>query len=203
MDAKFTPINSCYKQNNNANNDSQTMSKNNNSNSNWKTHITVAAVIKHNDKYLLVTDVTHGGLKLNQPAGHVEDNEGLTDAITREVKEETGLDFQPKYLVGIYLAKITTDNSYLRFCFGGDISGDIENPEPDAADDGVIDAHWYSLDEIKKNEKELRTPLVKQCINDFLAGKNYPIEILAEYKDFYNIEPENVSRTSAPSRMIP
>ena len=184
MADKFISIDPCLRMND----------KSSENDNNWKIHLTVAATIKHNDKYLLVTDVTQGGLKLNQPAGHVEDNEGLTDAITREVKEETGLNFQPQYLIGIYLAKITPDNTYLRFCFGGTISGDLDNPKPDAADDGVIDACWYSLEEIKQKEKEFRTPFVKKCIDDFIAGRNYPLEILAEYKNF-NLEMDSVSST--------
>lgn len=153
---------------------------------NWNVHITVAAIIKHQDKFLLVTDNTHAGLKLNQPAGHVDDNESIIEAVIREVKEETSLDFQPQYIVGIYFAKLNPANSYLRICFAGNATGNIEAPCPMADDDGVIDAKWYSIEEIKQNQNMLRTPMVWQCITDFIAGISHPLNILANYANYCN-----------------
>lgn len=151
----------------------------------WSIHITVAAIVKHHNKFLLVTDNTSLGLKLNQPAGHVEKNEGIIQAVIREVKEETSLDFSPQYIVGIYWAKINQNNSYLRICFAGDASGNLDSPHPKADDDGVIEAKWYAIDEIEHDK--LRTPLVWQCLNDFIAGNNFPLSILANYADYSNL----------------
>lgn len=147
-------------------------------------HITVAAIIEHNNKFLLVTDDTRHGLKLNQPAGHVDDNEGLEDAIIREVKEETGLDFKPTQIIGIYLYKLPSNQTYLRFCFGGNVSGNIENPHPIAGDDGVVAANWFDLSSIHSKINELRTPLVMQCLNDHLANKKFPMDMIAQYTNF-------------------
>lgn len=153
-------------------------------NKEFSIHITVAAIIEHNNKFLLVTDNTSKGLKLNQPAGHVEADESIINATIREVKEETGLDFNPEKISGIYLAKLDQHNSYLRFCFSGSITGDIDNPKPTTDDDGVIEAKWYSFEEIKNNQDKIRSPLVMQGLNDYLAGQEYPLSVLAQYADY-------------------
>jgi len=152
-------------------------------NKDWQTHITVAAVIHKDNKYLLVTDTTRDGLKLNQPAGHLDENESIIDAVIREVKEEAGVIFFPKYIIGIYLAKLNNNHTYLRICFSGDVDGDVDNPRPAIDDDGVVEAKWYSYEEIMKAQN-LRTPLVIQCIEDYKANKQYPLELLKEYQDF-------------------
>lgn len=149
----------------------------------WQMHLTVAAVIQHKHKYLLVTDKTSLGLKLNQPAGHVDNNESITQAIVREVKEETGLDFTPTHIIGIYLAKLTTTDTYLRVCFTGSVKGNMEQPAPHKNDDGVIAANWYTLRQIEQKYSQLRSCLVKKCLNDFLLKKYYPLDILSNYED--------------------
>ncbi|MFN7094470.1 MAG: NUDIX domain-containing protein [Burkholderiales bacterium] len=146
-------------------------------------HLTVAAVIEHEDKFLLVTDITPSGLKLNQPAGHVEEGESLQQAIIREVKQETNLNFIPEKVIGIYLYQSTPKQTYLRTCFKGSISGDINHPTPDPLDDGVIAAKWYDLATIEALEHDLRSPLVLSCLSDYLKGKEFSLEVLADYTD--------------------
>lgn len=146
-------------------------------------HLTVAAVIERNGSFLMVTDDTSQGYKLNQPAGHVEDGEDILSAVVREVKEEAGINFYPEKIIGIYLYKLNSDHTYLRICFKGGIDGNIEEPKPSAMDDGVIDAKWYSKEELNDLTKYFRSHLVKQCIDDYLAGNEYDLSILSPYKD--------------------
>lgn len=147
-------------------------------------HITVAAMIELNGKYLMVTDDTSTGYKINQPAGHVEDEESIINAVIRETKEECGLDFIPTHIVGIYMCKLASEHTYLRFCFKGTFSGDIEHPKPLDNDDGVIEANWYTLEQIK--ELPLRSDLVLKCIDDYQKGNEYDLSIISEYKDLSN-----------------
>ena len=93
-------------------------------------HLTVAAIIERKDEILLVTDDTSLGYKLNQPAGHVDDGEDILTAVIREVKEETGINFYPEKIVGVYFFKLKKAHSYLRICFKGAFDGDTENPKP-------------------------------------------------------------------------
>ena len=65
-------------------------------------HITVAAVIEKDGKYLMVKEVTNDLVVFNQPAGHWEVDETLIDAAIRETQEETAWGFIPDSLVGIY-----------------------------------------------------------------------------------------------------
>ena len=65
----------------------------------WKPHATVAAIVEQNGKFLLVEETTSRGNRFNQPAGHLEDNETITQAVIRETLEETAYDFQPKSII--------------------------------------------------------------------------------------------------------
>ncbi len=155
----------------------------------WQTHITVAAVIEKDHKFLLVTDQTQSGPKLNQPAGHIEANEDIVTAVIREVKEETSLDFIPKNIIGIYLYHPNPEHTYLRVCFKGELADPDATPKPRSDDDGVIEANWYSLAEIYAKSNDLRSQLVIKCIDDYLAGLEYPLSIIADYRDS---SPQNI-----------
>ncbi|MDP2804882.1 MAG: NUDIX hydrolase [Gallionellaceae bacterium] len=145
----------------------------------WKPNVTVAAVLEQNGKFLLVEEHTSQGLRFNQPAGHLEPNESLVDAVTREVLEESAYDFKPEYLIGIYRWHSTTaDTTYLRFAFGGSILG--HHPER-ALDEGIVRAAWMPLDEIHSTKERHRSPLILRCVEDYLAGKRYPLELITHY----------------------
>jgi phosphatase NudJ len=146
-------------------------------------HVTVAAIIKRNDQYLLVKErASSGDIVFNQPAGHVELKESLVEAVIREVYEETGLDYTPTSLVGTYLlSPATNGKTYLRFCFNGEVP-DQQQPNPN--DPEILDNCWLTLDEIiKLPRKELRSALVLRCIDDHIKGKKQPVESLDFYSD--------------------
>jgi phosphatase NudJ len=149
-------------------------------NSRLNIHLTVSAIIEYNNKFLLVWDKTSQGLKLNQPAGHVEPNESITNAVIREVKEETGLNFTPQKLVGIYYFQLQ-EKTFLRVCFKGSVSGDLDNPAPDAADENVVSASWFSLDEIKEQNNDHRSFIVQKCFDDYLSNQEFDLSILNSY----------------------
>ena len=144
----------------------------------WKPNVTVAAVIKQEGKYLLVEEAQFTGTDsvYNQPAGHLEPGESIVQGAIRETLEETGYTFVPQFLVGIYHWYCCgKDTTYLRFAF----SGYTTDYDPNRSlDDGIIQAVWYSADQIQKLVHRHRSPLVLQCIQDDLAGKRYPLELL-------------------------
>lgn len=145
----------------------------------WKPNVTVAAVLERDGRFLLVEEETDDGIRFNQPAGHLECRESLTDAAVREALEETGYTFVPRYLVGIYSWRNEArDVTYLRFAFGGDIVGHDATRQ---LDDGIVAAHWLNLPEIRALEARHRSPLILRCIEDWQAGRRYPLELLTHY----------------------
>ncbi|MEI7842729.1 MAG: NUDIX hydrolase [Gallionellaceae bacterium] len=145
----------------------------------WKPNVTVAAVLEQNGKFLLVEEHTSQGLRFNQPAGHLEPDESLITAVTREVLEESAYDFKPEYLIGIYRWHSTTaDTTYLRFAFGGSI---LDHHPERSLDDGIVRAAWMSLEEVHATKERHRSPLILRCVEDYLVGKRYPLEIITHY----------------------
>ena len=142
----------------------------------WKPHVTVAAVIECDGRFLLVEEETDSGIRYNQPAGHLECREALADAVVREVLEETAWRFVPQYLVGIYnWRNEARDLTYLRFTFGGELVGHEAGRK---LDEGIIAAHWLTLDEIRERQASLRSPMVMNCIDDWMAGRRYPLDLV-------------------------
>ena len=145
----------------------------------WKPNVTVAAVVQRDGKFLLVEEETDAGLAFNQPAGHLEPGESLLAAVAREALEETAYHFQPTHLVGIYNWRHPTkDLTYLRFAFGGELRGWEADRK---LDDGIVAARWLTRDEVEATQARHRSPLVRRCIDDLLAGKAYPLDLLAHY----------------------
>jgi len=143
----------------------------------WKPHVTVAAVIERAGKFLLVEEETCEGVRFNQPAGHLECREALTEAVVREAFEETGYGFVPQALVGVYNWRNEGKGiSYLRFAFSGEINGDAAGCK---LDEGIIAARWLTLAEIRALADRHRSPLVQRCIDDFQAGRRYPLDLIA------------------------
>ena len=146
---------------------------------NWKPHVTVAAVIERDGQFLLVEEETDDGIRFNQPAGHLECGEALTEAVIREVLEETAYHFVPKALIGIYnWRNEAKDITYLRFAFAGEI---VSHEAGRSLDQGIIAARWLSLDEIRALQNRHRSPLIMRCIEDWQAGKRYPLDLITHY----------------------
>ncbi|MDO9205189.1 MAG: NUDIX hydrolase [Methylotenera sp.] len=142
----------------------------------WKPHATVAAIVEDNGKFLLVEETTDRGNRFNQPAGHLEDNETLIQAVIRETLEETAYIFNPESLLGVYHWKHEHNNTtYLRFAFIGNVSNHQASL---ALDEGIIRAVWMTADEIRNNANLMRSPQVITCIEDYLCGQKFPLEVL-------------------------
>lgn len=145
----------------------------------WRPHVTVAAVIEQNGKFLFVEEQADQSIVLNQPAGHWEPNESLIDAAARETLEETACHFQPGALVGVYRwAHPAKDIVYLRFAFCGNVQGfDAERP----LDSGILRAVWLTPEELRAQASRHRSPLVLRCVEDYLAGKRYALDLLTHF----------------------
>ncbi|TQV65545.1 MAG: NUDIX hydrolase [Halothiobacillaceae bacterium] len=145
----------------------------------WKPHATVAALLEQDGRYLLVEERIKGELRLNQPAGHLEEGESLIEAAVRETIEEAGLIFTPTHLVGIYQWRAPeTGATYLRAAFTGTIERIIDNA---VLDEGIIGPVWLTPDEVHARLHQHRSPLVMDCIEDHRAGRRYPLDLIRHY----------------------
>jgi 8-oxo-dGTP pyrophosphatase MutT (NUDIX family) len=142
----------------------------------WKPpSVTVAAVVERQGKLLLVQERIEGRLVLNQPAGHLDPGESLVAACRREVLEETAHRFEPTGLVGIYRWYYEPkDVTFLRFCFRGTLQGQVSGR---ALDKEIVAIHWLTPAELTDRRAEHRSPLVQRCVEDFLAGRHFPLDV--------------------------
>lgn len=145
----------------------------------WKPNVTVAAVLEQDGKFLLVEEQTERGILFNQPAGHWEPDETLAAGAVREVLEESAYEFEPTHLTGIYRWHSPTAGvTYLRFAYTGNI---VQHHPERALDDGIIRAVWMTPDEIRATQDRHRSPLIVRCVEDYLAGKRYPLDLITHY----------------------
>jgi len=150
----------------------------------WKPSVTVAAVVARDGRYLLVEERTAEGLRLNNPAGHLDPGETPEQAAARECLEETACAFVPQALVGVYLARFERpardgrpgeDITYLRFAY----TGPVGEPEPGRALDAPVERTlWLTLDEVRASAARHRSPLVLRCIEDHAAGVRHPLGLV-------------------------
>ena len=144
----------------------------------WKPHTTVAAIVEREGKYLLVKEKVEGKIVFNQPAGHLNPGESLIDAVIRETLEETQYEFTATELQGIYrfVPNQNSDSTFLRYLFRGKTGRNLNGK----LDDGIISAEWMSYDEIQSCREHHRSPLVLQCIEDYLHKQPYSLDILSQ-----------------------
>ncbi|UCD69446.1 MAG: NUDIX hydrolase [Betaproteobacteria bacterium] len=144
----------------------------------WKPNVTVAAVVERDGRFLLVEEETSSGLRLNQPAGHLEPDETIVAAVEREVLEETAYDFLPEQITGIYRwSKPGSDLTYLRFAFAGRLGQHYPDRSLDA---GIVRALWLRREEVLDSVDRHRSPLVVRCMEDYLSGRRYTIDALID-----------------------
>lgn len=145
----------------------------------WKPNVTAAAVLEQDGKFLLVEETTGHGVQFNQPAGHLEMGESLIAAAIRETLEEAAYKFEPQSLLGIYRwHSQASDTTYLRFAFTGRILAHYPERK---LDEGILRAIWMTPEEIRATRSRHRSPLILRCVEDYLAGKRYPLDLLVHY----------------------
>lgn len=149
----------------------------------FRPSVTVAAIIERDGRFLLIEEETSDGIRLNQPAGHLDPHESLEQAVVREALEETAHEFIPEALVGMYLSRYHSksrghDVTYLRFTFCGRAGQQFDQP----LDHGILRTLWMTRDELAACPERHRSPIVLRCVDDYLAGKRTPLDLL--YTDF-------------------
>ncbi|WP_438395367.1 NUDIX hydrolase [Caballeronia sp. DA-9] len=144
----------------------------------WTPRVTVAAIVERDGRFLVIEEHTSDGLKINQPAGHLEAGETLVDAVKRETLEETGHNFEPQALVGAYLTHFERPGksaTYLRFTFCGTTSGPVPGAQ---LDEGIVRAIWLTAGELRACADRHRSPAVLECLDHYLAGRRVPLDFI-------------------------
>jgi 8-oxo-dGTP pyrophosphatase MutT (NUDIX family) len=147
---------------------------------NWKPNVTVAAVVEHEGRLLMVREQTREGERLNQPAGHLDRGESLLDAVVRETLEETAYLVRPTALLGIHMNRYQhladkTDVTYLRFSF---VCSVVNHELGRKLDTGILEALWLTGAQIRARTEEHRSPLVLRCLEDFERGVRFPLDAI-------------------------
>ena len=160
-------------------------------NARWTPHVTVAAVIEEQGRYLLVEEHTRDGLRLNNPAGHLDPGESPVEGCAREALEETARLFEPTHLVGLYLSRSQSvavndspDIHYLRLAFAGRHGEVIAGR---ALDTGIVRTVWMTLPEIEATQHLHRSALVWRTVCDHAAGRRYSLDMLYSDASVYRV----------------
>jgi 8-oxo-dGTP pyrophosphatase MutT (NUDIX family) len=143
--------------------------------------VTVAAIVERERRFLLVEEETRDGLRLNQPAGHVESGESLVAAASRETLEESGWQVVPRHVVGLYTwlspeSRIT----YLRIAFAAEV---VDHDALRVLDEGIVRTLWLTADEIGACRDRHRSPLVQRCVDDYRAGRLLPLDWITDLQE--------------------
>ena len=149
-------------------------------NDRWRPNATVAAVICDAEgRFLLVEerDAETNGSVLNQPAGHLEQGETLTEAVAREVLEETRWLACATGYLGVARYQAPNGVTYLRHGFVCEVQREVLEQPLDA---GIIDARWMTRDEILASSVPLRSPLVLRAIDAYLEGAVMPLSFVID-----------------------
>mgnify|MGYP001627395630 FL=1 len=143
----------------------------------WRPSVTVAAVIERDGRFLMIEEETSEGLRINNPAGHLDPGETPAEGCAREAMEETAWHFRPTHLLGVYISRFqrsTTgeDITYLRFAFTGELGEEVPGR---ALDHGIVRTLWMTPEELRATAERHRSPLVLRCLDDYLAGVRLPL----------------------------
>ncbi len=164
----------------------------------FKPNVTVAAVIEQDGRYLLVEELTSGGLLLNNPAGHLEQGESPIQGVIRETLEESARHFTPTAWLGVYMSRFlrparNEDVTYVRIAFVGQVGDQIPGR---AFDTPVQRTLWMTLDEVRASRDRHRSPLVMRCIEDHAAGRRLPLEALVNDPSLFEVPTAPTPRPS-------
>jgi phosphatase NudJ len=142
-----------------------------------KFELTVAAIAEDSGRFLFVQERAARRIVLNQPAGHIEPGESPVEAVVREAREETGRPFRPDAVTGLYLWQSPAGRTTLRIAFSGRVA---ERDATNTLDRAIIRTLWLDREQLAMRAAEHRSPLVQLCVEDFLRGARYPLEMLRQ-----------------------
>lgn len=147
----------------------------------WVPHVVVATVVEQAGRFLVVEEHINGELRLNQPAGHWEPGETLAEGAVRETREESGWDVRVTDFLGVYTWQPEgLPYPFVRFSF---VAEALRHHPQQALDEGIVRALWMDREELLASRAIHRGPSVLQCVDDYLAGRRYPLDLLRQFSE--------------------
>ena len=141
------------------------------------TIIVAGGVIEQEGKYLLIQEAKEAVRgKWNLPAGEQDPGETISEAAKREIREECGLSVELTGVcqIGSWRSAI---NTVIAIIFSTKIVGGEINFNPDE----ILDAKWFTYDEILAMKSELRSAdFLIGAIDNLRSHKLAPIDIVME-----------------------
>ena len=142
------------------------------------TDLTVSAVVEVDNRFLIVEERSSGVIVVNQPGGHIESGESPQQAVVRETQEEARCDISVSGLLGVYLwIHPQSRQQFLRIVYVADLITENHSRVPD---NGIHAVHWYTMADLIHRKRDLRTPVVMRCVEDYTAGRRQPESLLAD-----------------------
>lgn len=143
----------------------------------------VGGILEKDGKVLLVKEADTSKFdfgKWGLPAGAVDPGENPVEAVSREVREEAGLDFTPTHIVGIYSMvrkDLESRLGQLVQRVGIIFTGTVKNYDQENLHSDVSETKWFNPDDIYAMDQEtLRTTDGKKMLKDYFSGKRLPLD---------------------------
>lgn len=136
--------------------------------------IIVGGVVKKDGKYLLVQEAKKECKgKWSIPAGHLEPNETIVEGAKREILEECGLEVEITGKLHVRKNSEWVNIAFSTNIIGGEIRFDKKE---------ILDAKWFSLDDIINMKQDLRDldwmlKAIIDCENDKIIDINTNLKI--------------------------
>ncbi|MGI8464851.1 NUDIX hydrolase [Pectobacterium punjabense] len=143
----------------------------------FKPHVTVACVVQAENHFLVVEELINDKLLWNQPAGHLEADETLIQAASRELWEETGIQATPQNFLRLHQWIAPDNTPFLRFCFALDLPTRVDTQPHDS---DIECCRWVTAEEILHSH-QLRSPLVAESIRCYQQPERYPLALLGAF----------------------
>jgi 8-oxo-dGTP pyrophosphatase MutT (NUDIX family) len=124
------------------------------------TFMVAGVILCKEGKYLLVQEKklsVYG--KWNLPAGKIDKGFSIEETAVKEAKEETGYDVKLIRKIGVYQDRV--DNPAKHVFLAEIVGGELKFPE-----DEILDAKWFSLQEISDRKDEMRESYIQETIEE-------------------------------------
>lgn len=145
--------------------------------------VVVGCIVEKDGKFLLVQEGVVERGTWNQPAGWLDLNENIIDGAKREAKEETGLEIEITGFLGVYSSFKMLDNktiNSIKLIFAAKpLTFEVNYPKEE-----MLDANWFTFEDIKKMKSKLRSQQIILEIENYLAGRIYPLEVIKPFIDY-------------------